>query len=235
MQKVEDAMTRSVLTVGAGTTIPEVARLLVDNGVSGLPVIDDSGHVLGVVSEGDLLLKEAGLPASSQRPLARLFGSGKATREQQAKVEARTAGDAMTAPAITIEADRTIQAAAELMTERHVNRLPVVDEEGRLVGIVTRADLVRAFVRSDADLVEAVRDDVLRGTMWLDPDAFEVSANGGVVLVKGAVQRRSTAEMIPRFVRTVPGVVSAEAEVTWSVDDSDIEAPDKDLLSPYDI
>jgi CBS domain-containing protein len=235
VQKVEDVMTRSVITIAPETPIPEVARLLLEHGVSGLPVVTADGRILGVISEGDLLVKEAGLPRESGRPLSRLFGAGRPTREQQEKVDARTAGDAMTSPAITVGAAATVQSAAGLMTDRRVNRLPVVDADGRLVGIVTRADLVRAFVRSDADLVEAVRGDVLRATMWLDPDAFEVTASDGVVRIAGAVQRRSTAEMLVRFIRTVPGVVSVDPAITWSLDDRDIEAPSPDLLSPYDI
>ena len=113
-----------------------------------MPVVSDDGGLLGVVSEGDFLVKEQGAEAIRHRPLARIFGESRTSRASLAKFEALTAGQAMTAPALTIASDRHISEAAALMTARGVNRLPVVDD-GRLVGIVTRADLVRAYVRSD--------------------------------------------------------------------------------------
>lgn len=235
MQTVDKVMTRDVITVTPETPIMEVARLLVDHGISGVPVTDPGGRVVGVVSEGDVLIKEAGHPTPSRRPLARLFGLGRESREQQAKVDAQTAGDAMTTPVLTIGAGTTIQAAAELMTARRVNRLPVVDGEGHLQGIVTRADLVRAFVRSDEELESEIRTEVLLHVLWLDPEKFQVSVHDGVVRVHGAVARRSTVDMIGRLVRMVPGVVAVDVDVTWETDDQLIEAPGPDLLSPYDI
>jgi CBS domain-containing protein len=233
MKRVEDVMTRPALAVERATAIREVARLLVEHGISGVPVVDDAGVVLGVVSEGDLLIKEIGPDAVPHRPLARVFGESRATQEALARVEARTAGDAMTAPAVTIEADRPVQAAASLMVERAVKRLPVT-RDGRLVGIVTRADLVRAFLRTDEELAAAIRDDVFLRTLWLDPADFDVAVSDGVVHLRGRVGRRSTAAMVERFVRAVPGVVDLEADVTWDVDDGEIEPPAKDLLSPYE-
>jgi CBS domain-containing protein len=235
MRTVEQVMTRSVITVTPETPIMEVARILVDSGVSGMPVVDAQGHVVGVVSEGDLLVKEAGHPASSRRPLARVFGIGRESREQVAKVEARTAGDLMTSPPVMITAGRAIQAAAELMTARSINRLPVVDEHGRLLGIVTRADLVRAFVRSDEELADTIRTEVLLRAMWLNPERFTIEVTDGNARVQGTVERRSTAEMLARFVRMVPGIVSVNADIAWTTDDRDIEAPEPDLLSPYEI
>lgn len=232
MHTVAQVMTRDVIAVTPDTPLMEVARLLVDNGVSGLPVVDADRHVVGVVSEGDLLVKQGGAGAPSRRPLARIFEPARA-RAEEAKVEATTAGEAMTAPAVTVEPSHAISAAAELMTRRGINRLPVVDADGRLVGIVSRADLVRAFVRSDEELAAAIRDEVLLHAMWLDPDRFEVAVTDGAVRVRGSVERRSTAEMLGRFVAMVPGVVTVDADIAWTVDDRDIEAPGKDLLSPY--
>lgn len=233
MDTVEDVMTRQVITVLPTTPLREVARLLVERGVSGLPVVDEQGAVVGVVSEGDLLVKAGGADAVPHRPLARLFGESHETQEALARVEARTAGDAMTAPAVTIGADASLQAAAALMVEHGIKRLPVT-RDGRLVGIVTRADFVRSFVRSDDELAEAVRRDVLLRTLWIDPAAFTVAVANGVVTVKGTVERRSTSQMVPRFVRMVPGVVAVEADIAWTVDDADIEAPGPDLLGRWE-
>jgi CBS domain-containing protein len=232
MRTVQDVMTRSVITVDPGTPIREVARLLVDHGVSGLPVVDASGAVIGVVSEGDLLIKEQGHEGVRHRPLARLFGESRETRSAVAKVEARTAGDAMSRPAVTIDAWRPLQAAADIMVQKKVNRLPVIDQ-GKLVGIVTRADLVRAFVRSDEELAETIRSEVLLRALWLNPVSFDIVVRDGEVHIRGKVERRSTSEMLPRFVEMVPGVVTVEADVEWSVDDREIQAPAPDLVGPY--
>ncbi len=233
MQTVKDMMTRPAISVEPGTSIRDVARLLVEHGVSGLPVVDARGAVVGVISEGDLLVKEGGPDSIRHRPLAHLFGESRETQEALARVEARTAGDAMTSPAITIDAQRPLQAAAALMVEKGIKRLPVTEGDV-LVGIVTRADLVRAFLQSDEDLAESVRRDVLLRALWLDPADFEVVVTEGVVTVRGRVERRSTAAMLPRFVQMVPGVVAVEAHIDWSIDDGEIEAPSPDLLGPYE-
>ena len=163
MMTVRDAMTRSVLTVPLIAPLREVAEVLIENGISGVPVVDVDGTVLGVVSEADLLIKEQGAGAIRHRPLARLLGESRESRAQLVKAEAITAAEAMTSPAVTITSRRPIHEAAAIMTARRVNRLPVVDD-GRLVGIISRADLVRAYVRSDDELAETIRQDVILGS-----------------------------------------------------------------------
>lgn len=231
MATVRDVMTTSVLAVHPATTLKEVARLLVEHRISGLPVVDEESRVVGVVSEADLLVKEQDPGTYAPGPLDRIFGESEELRQLRAKAEARTAGDAMTSPAITIEASRSIHHAAAVMIDRRVNRLPVV-EGGRLVGIVTRADLVRAFVRSDDQLEQTIREEVLVKTLWIDPAQFEVAVRDGVASIRGAVDRRSTAGMIVRSIEMVPGIVGVNAEIAWNVDDHDIEAPAPDYLSP---
>jgi CBS domain-containing protein len=213
MQTVEQVMTTSVVTVTPETPIAEVARILVERGISGLPVVDSEGKVLGIVSEGDLLVREAG------------HWSDEKHQARGGKVDARTAGEAMTSPALTIEPFRAIRAVAEIMIESHVNRLPVVDPDGRLIGIVSRADLVRAFVRTDAQLEETIRREVLIRDMWLDPDKFEVHVDHGAATVTGTVIKRSTADVIGRLLAMVPGVVSAETDITWDIDDGGVTVP----------
>jgi CBS domain-containing protein len=213
MQTVEQVMTTKVITVSPETPIAEVARILVEREISGLPVVGPDGHVLGVVSEGDLLVREAGHWSDEKR------------RARGGKVDARTAGEAMTSPALTIEPFRAIHAVAEIMIGKHVNRLPVVDAEGRLLGIVSRADLVRAFVRTDAELEQTIRTEVLVREMWLDPDKFTVSVDHGVARVTGSVIKRSTAEVIARLLAMVPGVVTAETDITWDIDDGGVTVP----------
>lgn len=231
MMTVADVMTQSVTAVLPETPLKHVARLLVTGGISGVPVVDADRHVLGVVSEADLLIKEQGAGALPHRRAARVRGESRATVEGMAKVEATTAGAAMTSPAITIGSDAALPAAAAIMVERGVNRLPVVSD-GVLVGIVTRADLIRAYVRTDDQIAETIRHDVLLRHLLVNPVLFDIVVTNGVVRIRGRAETRSVAEMIERLVAAVPGVIALEADLTWALDDSRIEPPSRDLVYP---
>lgn len=235
MMKVADVMTSPVFTVRRDTPLKDVARLLVDHGVSGVPVVDDDGTVAGVVSEADFLVKEQGAGEIRHRRLARLLGDTAEARHQTDVVAAHTAGEAMTAPAVTIQGSRAIREAATVMTGQHVNRLPVTDADGRLVGIVTRADLVRAYVRTDEELVRTIREDVLLRVLWVDPDGFEVHVVNGEATITGHVERRSTAEIIEETIRMIPGIVTVRATVRWSFDDRDLKPAERDAVFPFGI
>ena len=232
MLTVRQVMRSSVITVSPTTPLKDVAQLLVDRRISGLPVVDDEGRVLGVVSEADFLTKEQGFDRIPHRPLSRLLGESDQTRRAMAKVAAVTAGEAMTAPAITVAPWTSVPEAAATMSSRRVNRLPVVDE-GRLVGIVTRADLVRAFVRSDEELAVTIRVEILRQLLWLDPAAFTVEVRDGIASISGTVERRSTAEMIARSIAMTPGIVDVKADVHWRIEDRDIKPAGLDPAFPY--
>lgn len=232
MLTIRDVMSRPALTVHPETPLKEVARRLVEHRISGLPVTDADGRVVGVISEADLLLKEQGPASVHHRRLARLLGESTETRSQLAKLAATTAGAAMTAPAITIGVDRPIAEAAALMTGRGINRLPVVDD-GALVGVVSRADLIKAYVRSDDELAAIIRDEVLYRTMWLDPALFDVEVRDGIVRLGGSVGRRSTAEVIERVTALIPGVVDVLSTIHFEADDRDVVAPDRDLVSAF--
>jgi CBS-domain-containing membrane protein len=166
--------------------------------------------VLGVVSEGDILAKERGPGSASS-----IFGRALELDTWADKHDARNAGDAMTAPAVTISAQRSVAEAASLMLDRGVNRLPVVDADNKLAGIVTRADLVRAFVRDDSEIEREIRDDVLLRTMWESPDGFGVRVHGGEVLLAGRANDVHSAGALVRFVERVPGVVNVRSRITW--------------------
>ncbi len=211
--RIREIMTSEVFTVRPDTPLKEVAAALAERRISGVPVVDEEGEVLGVVSEADILFKERG-PSTRTGTLAWLldpYGF-----EGRLKLEARTAAEAMTAPAKTIASWRSVSAAAAQMLEQRINRLPVVDERGALVGIVTRSDLVRAFVRPDAEIEREIREDVLRQALWLDaPERVEVAVEGGRVRLGGTVATRSDAELVSAFVAKVPGVVEVESSVGW--------------------
>lgn len=223
--QVSDVMTSPVLSVPAETPLKEVARLFIERRISGVPVIDDAGRVLGVVSEGDFLVKERGPRGGSpgRRPIAWLFGDERAELEQ-AKINAATAGEAMSRPPLTVRTDCSLREAAGLMMDRGVNRLPVVDDDERLVGIVTRADLVAAFVRSDEELARVISEEVVRDTMWIDPRRVQVEVSEGVVRLTGSVDRRSTAQILGKLASQVDGVVRVADELRWELDDRGMEA-----------
>jgi len=231
MKTVHDVMTPSVISVRRATPLKEVAGLLLDHRISGVPVVDDDGTVVGIVSEADFLVKEQGAEAIPHRRLARIRGESREARSRLAKVGALTAEEAMTAPAVTISSSQRIAQAAAVMTARGVNRLPVVDD-GRLVGIVTRADLVRAYVRSDQELEKTIREDVLLRILWLDPSGFTVAVKDGAATVSGHVERRSIAELVEAAIEMVPGVMLVHADVTWAVDDSHPDRAPLDTFVP---
>ena len=228
--KVRDVMTTEVLTVEPETPLKDVARLMIEHGVSGIPVVDPTGLVVGVVSEADLLLKERGAAGVARRPLAWLLGDSKATEREMVKITAIAARDAMTDPPLTIGPDRPLREAADLMIREQVNRLPVVGRAGRLVGIVTRADVVRAFSRPDAELAAIVRDEIVVRTMWIDPADVEVVVTDGVVRLEGQVDRRSTARIVERLAGQVDGVVGVDDRLSWRFDDQEVAPEPRDLV-----
>lgn len=228
--RVREVMTTTVATVPPDRPLRDVARLLVDRGISGVPVVDADGTVLGVVSEADFLAKESGAEPGRHRLLARLFGES----ADAAKVEARTAGESMTAPAITTTPDALLRDVAATMVDRRVNRLPVVDD-GRLVGIITRADLVRVFTRSDAELAAAVVAAIAAGTSETPaPGGLEVEVRDGIVRLAGTVDRRSLAETAAAVARDVGGVVRVDDHLTWIEDDIHHRTLDPDRASYLD-
>jgi CBS domain-containing protein len=209
--KIRDVMTTDVVTVRPDTPLRDTAALLSERRISGVPVVDDDGAVVGVVSEADILVREGG---ARQRDglLGWLFDSEATLR----KLGARTAGEAMTTPAITIGQNRPVHEAAGRMVTEHVNRLPVVADDGRLIGIVSRADLVRAFTRKDEEIADEIRTEILHRTLWLRPGAVTVAVADGSVKLAGNVETEADAELLPLFVSRVPGVISVEATLTHS-------------------
>jgi len=208
--RVADVMTANVVSIGTETPIRDVAMILAERRISGMPVISGLGHVLGVVSEADILVRarENGLADG----LGGLLHRGR--KRLAAKRTAKTAGDAMTAPAITIEPERSVATAARLMLDNGINRLPVVVED-RLVGIVTRADLVRAFARRDAEILAEILDDVMRQAVWTQ-ETVEVSSRRGHVTLSGEVATPLEADHLVALVERVPGVVTVDARLTFA-------------------
>ncbi|MFI5615813.1 CBS domain-containing protein, partial [Amycolatopsis sp. NPDC051903] len=199
---VRAVMTTDVVSVALGAPFKAVTALLEERGVGGAPVVDDRGHVVGVVSRGDLLEREV-----EHR------GFGRRARRARRKAEAVFAADLMSSPAVTIGADDDVVRAAQLMESHHVHRLPVVDADGALAGIVSRADLVRVFLRPDQDIRDEVRDEVLAKEMCLDSRSLSVAVHDGIVSISGTVERYSMIGLIEALVRRVDGVVEVRSRL----------------------
>ncbi len=213
--KVKDVMTPDVVTVRKDALLKDAAKLMAEKRISGLIVVDSEGTLAGVLSEGDILFKERG--AVRKDSVAEVLERWLIPPYQQlrAKLAARTAGEAMSAPAITIGPDRPVSEAANTMIDRRVNRLPVLDDAGNLVGIVTRADLLGAFIRSDDEIAREIREDVLKRALWIAPTTIRVIVESGEVELAGQVDSRMDAERIPEYVQGVPGVVSVRSKLRW--------------------
>jgi CBS domain-containing protein len=214
--KVQDIMTREVVTIGPEADLRDVAAVLIDNGISGLPVCGVQRELLGIVSEADILAKEGG-PREESRLLRRI----RATSASARKARALKVKDAMTAPVVTISPYASVAEAARRMSDLGIKRLPVV-KDGELVGIVSRTDLVRAFVRSDAEIAQEIKEDILRRTLWLEvPEAVQVHVERGAVRLSGQVETATDAVLLQRLVARVPGVVAVDGELGWRFDDDE--------------
>jgi CBS-domain-containing membrane protein len=207
-------MTREVVSVNADTSFRQIADLLVSRRVSAVPVIDAERVVLGVVSEADLLLKLEYTDRLPHHPLAT-----RRARVIRRKAASDRAADLMTAPAISIGPDVPVARAARILEAARVKRLPVVDEQHRLVGIVSRRDLVRTYVRTDAELQASVQQ--MLAALWIDPGTVSAECVAGVVRFTGHVDRRSTAEMIANVIRSIAGVVDVVNDLCSDYDDTD--------------
>ena len=209
--KAQDIMTRDTITVAPATSVRDAARLMVAHGVSGLPVVDDPGDLVGIVSEGDLIIR--------QRPRTRLpwwqifLDDGERLAREYTKAVGLTCGEVMTREVITVAPETEIEAIAALLDARHIRRVPVVHER-RLVGIVSRGDLVKMLAATptpapieaaDADLVREM-DARLQAEPWVRRRQIAIHADGGVLSIWGMLSSSAEKSAIEAMARSVPGV-----------------------------
>jgi CBS-domain-containing membrane protein len=221
MKTVKDIMTTRVIWVGKDATFRDMAAALREYRISAFPVVDADRKVIGVVSEADMLNKAA---------LADEAGviSGILHRRDQAKARGVTAGDLMTTAVVAVRPEDTVEHAARLMYDRGVKRLPVTDEDGHLVGIISRADVLSVFDRTDAAISHEITSDVIRGEFLKDPSAIHVIVMDGIVTLTGRPETSEVGHDIVRRVRHVPGVVAVRDRLDYP--------PEADPLgSHYDV
>jgi len=218
--KVDDVMTKAVVSVEQNASYRTLVDLLVGRRVSAVPVVDKFQHVVGVVSEADLLRKIEYAGADAPR----LF-EGRRRRGERAKAAAGPAGELMSHPPVLALVGTTLAAAARLMDAEQVKRLPVVDDLGRLVGIVSRGDLLKVHLRPDDEIHPDVLDGVLLPFLAANAKGVTVAVAEGVVTLSGRLDRWSTTDVAVRLTRQVAGVVEVVDELAFDFDDRYMVAP----------
>jgi CBS domain-containing protein len=209
-------MTRRVVAVREGATFKEIAARLRDEHVSAFPVINEDNKVIGVVSAADLLAREAvaGDYQNFTGPLAGLLH-----RQELEKAQGVTAGELMTWPPVTVGPGDPVSQAAQLMYDRRVKRLPVVDAVGRLAGIVSRTDILSVFSRPDDEILKQITNDVILDTYLKDPDRFRVTVKDGVVTMSGDPESAMAGREIIDTIRHVEGVVAVRDRLDHPADE----------------
>ena len=206
---VKDVMSTHVIAVRRSASYKEMAAILHRMRLSAFPVIDDDNRVIGVVSETDLLTKEA-LEGTVPRTLQSL------TRQRvRSQVNGVTAADLMTKPAVTIGPDETVAHAARLMYSRRVKRLPVVSDDGTLIGIVTRSDVLSVYSKPDPQIRSEIAKDLILGVFLCDPARFTVTVKDGIVTVEGTPETTQVGLDIIDAARHMEGVVAVRDRLTY--------------------
>jgi CBS domain-containing protein len=207
-------MTTMVVVAHEHSSFKEIVRLLHEYGVSALPIVDDQGRLRGIVSEGDLILKEdPRLRDEEERPF-----EGRGHRQDRERASALVARDLMAREVVTIGPDADIADAARLMHERRLKRLPVVDLEDDVLGVVSRSDLLQIFLRPDAEIAKEIRS-VIDRAPTLEAEEINVKVATGVVALRGKVESRSQADALVDAVRSVAGVVDVQDQLACDVND----------------
>ncbi|MCN9242220.1 CBS domain-containing protein [Streptomyces sp. RY43-2] len=205
---VSDVMTRTAVAVGRDALFKDIVRLMEQWQVSALPVLEGEGRVVGVVSEADLLPKEEFRDSDPDRhtQLRRM--------SDLAKAGALTAGDLMSAPAITVHAHSTLAQAARIMAQRKVKRLPVVDDQDMLEGVVSRADLLKVFLRPDKEIADEVRREIVDVLFPAPVEPVHIIVTEGVVTLTGTIREAALIPVTIRLVRGVEGVVDVDCHIS---------------------
>ena len=208
---VADVMTARVHVASPSTPFKMLVRLIEENRISAVPIVDVQGSPIGIVSESDLLLKENADPIS---PLDLLR-----QRKLREKADGVVAADLMTSPVVTVGTDTPIAQAARVMRERNVRRLVVVDTRLRIAGIVSRSDLLKVFLRSDEDLRDEVLHKLLPAVVPTEASGIDVDVESNVITLTGRVDRRTDVEILYRLTRDVDGVVNVVNRLSFRWDD----------------
>jgi CBS-domain-containing membrane protein len=225
---VGEVMTNDVITVREETPFKELVRLMKEHDVSGLPVLDSSGCLSGIVTEADLLEVVGGHTGIKKRHtqfgrlLDRLLAPGRSDTIDSTTANT-SARSLMTSELITTTPDTPVREAARHIVESGVKRLPVVDENKRVVGIVSRQDLLRPYLQNDELIKEEVLENIAKRVLWIDPSTLKVAVDQGVVKLHGVVEKQSQKEILIEFTSRVDGVVDVEDHMNAAENDRGYE------------
>lgn len=207
--RVRDVMTAPVVAVKPTASFKELVVMLRRHRVSALPVVDEDTKLIGIVSEADLLAKEA-LNGSHGGGMA-----GQLQHGEQQKADGVTAGDLMTRLTVTVTPDETVEQAARLMYHLRVKRLPVIDPSGYLVGILSRTDVLAVYDRPDEMILAEITGGVIQRELLIDPAVFTVTVADGVVTVQGSPETAELGRAFVEKIRQVLGVVDVHDELSY--------------------
>lgn len=229
---VHKVMTADVVTVQPDAPFREVVSTLAEHHISGVPVVDGGDHVVGIVSEADLLVREE--RKASQQEAHGVFATHRRHHEQDSGATAAagprtmvigdTAGAMMSTPVVTVTPATTVVEAARLLSRHGIKRLPVVDADERLIGIVSRADLLRIFLKPDSEIRDEVVQEVIMRSLWQDPAKVKVDVHDGTVTLRGELELKSLIPIAVQLTATIDGVVGVVDELAYERDDTTPEA-----------
>lgn len=200
--QVVDLMTTQPVTVTPQTAIRDAAQLMLRHRVSGLPVCDDSSCLRGIITEADFLRLEV------------------ARDEADAPAVVETVGEVMATDVVTISPEASVSEAAKVMVVNEIKRLPVVGEGNRLLGIISRMDVVAIFTRPDEVIEDEIREDLIRRVLFVDPEEISVTVDEGIVALDGEIGTRNEARLLTELAARLDGVVRVDANLTWRLDDT---------------
>ena len=210
--RVRELMSDTVITVPETATLKEAARVMTQKGISGLPVVDADEHLVGILSEADFV---AHTSSHGRAGLLRTFLDDLRSRSFD-----DTVGDAMSRKLITIGPFESHNAAARLMQRHNVKRLPVVDSEGRVLGVISRSDVLAVFARPDEEIEGEVRDRLVGQVLSIDPEHVTVDVSDGHVTLSGTTPTKTEAHLLETMTNDLAGVISVKADLTFVVDDT---------------
>ncbi|MEA1902154.1 MAG: CBS domain-containing protein [Actinomycetota bacterium] len=214
--RIRNLMTTEVVTIGADAPLKEAARLMLEAGISGMPVTDDDSLV-GIITEADFVASEAGRRVQQRAGLLRFLH-----HDHEIPSQDRLVGDVMTKDVKIIDPEEDHAVAARLMEKQGIKRIPVV-EDGKLVGVVSRADMLRAYVRPDEDIVNEINKHVMKEILWIDPRRVTVTSLEGNVSLTGKLETKSDASLLVELTKRLDGVTSVQDHLDFEVDNTRLE------------